>query len=118
MLPAFVAVNSNFPPGSTVPESKPAPSVAVTVCAIAPEFSEVIQRPGLLDRAIVIGGRTFGSWRRTLTARSVLVEASLFGQLTEPAAAALDEAVARFGRFLGLPASLEARVPANANAPG
>jgi len=75
-------------------------------------------RPGLLDRAIVIGGRTFGSWRRTLTARSVLVEASLFGQLTEPEAEALDEAVGRFGRFLGLPASLEARVAANANASG
>ena len=76
-----------------------------------------LPRPGLLDRAIVIGGRTFGSWRRTLAARSVLVEASLFGPLSDAESEALEEAVARFGRFLGLSASLEASVAATADAP-
>jgi hypothetical protein len=66
-------------------------------------------RPGLLDRAIVIDGRTVGSWRRTLSARAVRVEATLFTPLDAAAAAALDAAVARFGRFLGLAASLEMR---------
>ncbi len=65
-------------------------------------------RPGLLERAIVIDGRTVGSWKRTLTTRDVVVRATLFGALGAAEAAALDEAVARFGRFLGLPASLEA----------
>lgn len=67
-------------------------------------------RAGLLERCIVIDGRTYGTWKRTLTARSVVVEATLFGVLTDAEARALDEAVARFGRFLGLPATLEARL--------
>lgn len=64
-------------------------------------------RPGLLLRCIVIDGRTYGSWKRTLGPRSVVVEALLFGALTSVEADLLDEAVARFGRFLGLPAALE-----------
>lgn len=66
-------------------------------------------RDGLLDRAIVIDGRTHGSWRRTLTARSVTVAATLFGDLTRREADALDEAVERVGRFVGLCASLQTR---------
>ena len=66
-------------------------------------------RPGLLDRAIVIDGRTFGSWKRTVTARSLTVAATLFGPLGPDQAAALEAAVARFGRALGLPASLDVR---------
>ena len=68
-------------------------------------------RPGLLVRCIVIGGRTHGSWRRTLTARSVVVEATLFGGLTDAESESLGQAVLRFGRFLGLPAFLDARQP-------
>ncbi len=67
-------------------------------------------RPGLLLRCIVIDGRTFGSWKRTFVGSSaVVVEALLFGALTAVEAAALDEVVARLGRFLGMPASLEVR---------
>ena len=64
-------------------------------------------RPGLLDRAIVIDGRTFGSWKRSITPRGVTVESTLFGPLAAAEARALDEAVIRFGRFLGREASLE-----------
>jgi len=64
-------------------------------------------RGGLLDRAIVIDGRTVGSWKRTLNKRAVLVEATLFGPLAKTEGAALDMAVDRFGRFLGLHASLQ-----------
>jgi len=67
-------------------------------------------RPGLLLRCIVIDGRTYGSWKRTLSACSVVVEVLLFGALTDSEAAALEDAVSRFGRFLGLPASLEVRL--------
>jgi hypothetical protein len=62
--------------------------------------------PGLLQRAIVIDGRTVGSWKRTVARQTVLVEATLFGPLHRNEAEALDAAVDRFGRFLGLPASL------------
>lgn len=67
-------------------------------------------RAGLLDRAIVVEGRTIGSWKRTLGKRMVVVEATLFGAPTKGQAAALDEVVQRYGRFLGLEASLEATV--------
>lgn len=62
-----------------------------------------------LMRCIVIDGRTHGSWKRSLTARSVVVEALLPGVLGAGEAIALDEVVSRFGRFLGLPASSEVR---------
>lgn len=64
-------------------------------------------RPDLIERAIVIDGRTVGTWRRTVSRRTVVVEATLFGPLTRAGAGALDAAVERFGRFLGLEASLE-----------
>ena len=67
-------------------------------------------RPGLLERAIVVDGRTFGSWKRTLTSRSVTVAATLFGPLTVQQTYALDDATGRFGWFLGLDASLEVTV--------
>ncbi len=63
-------------------------------------------RPDLLERAIVIDGRTHGTWKRRLTARTVTVEATLFADLTTPQRAALDAAVHRFGDSLGLEAHL------------
>ena len=67
-------------------------------------------RAGLLERPIVLDGRTVGSWRRTLTARAATVEATLFGPLEPDGEAALEAAVARFGRFLGVSADLRAQV--------
>lgn len=59
-------------------------------------------RAGLLDRAIVIDGRTHGSWKRRLARGSVVVEANLFGPLPPRSVAALEGAVARFAEHLGL----------------
>ena len=64
-------------------------------------------RADLIERAIVIDGRTVGSWRRSLAPRSVVVEATLFGELTDSQTEALQAAVERFGRFLGVEASLQ-----------
>ena len=61
---------------------------------------------GDIERAVVVEGRTVGTWRRTLTARAVVVEVRLFGGLEDAEAAALDAVVERFGRFLGVDASL------------
>jgi hypothetical protein len=69
-------------------------------------FAHQPPRPGLfLDRAIVIDGRTVGSWKRTLNGNAVVVEATLFGDLTKPEEEALDQVVQRFGRFLGMDAT-------------
>ncbi len=67
-------------------------------------------RENLLERPIVIEGRTVGSWSRTLASRAVSVRATLFTPLDAGQEAQLDAAVARFGRFLGLPATLTATV--------
>lgn len=71
----------------------------------------VLAQPGArgetIERSIVIDGRTVGTWKRTLTGRSAVVEAALFGELSESESTALHDAVGRFGRFLGVGASLE-----------
>ena len=57
---------------------------------------------------VVIDGRLAGSWKRTVSARSVAVEISTDAQPTEATRRALDTAVARLGRFMALPASFSA----------
>lgn len=64
-------------------------------------------RDGLMSRPIVIDGATVGSWKRTLSANAVVVQATLFTDLSKPAATKLAGVVERFGRFLELPATLE-----------
>ena len=64
-------------------------------------------RPGILDRAIVIDGRTHGSWSRVLNGRTVTVAATLFGPLASQQTRLFTDAVERFGRFLGAEASVE-----------
>jgi hypothetical protein len=65
-------------------------------------------RTGLLERPIVIGGRTVGSWKRALTKGGVTVEATLFGPLDGVGRERLQTAAERFGRFFGLPATVTA----------
>jgi hypothetical protein len=67
-------------------------------------------REGLLRRPIVIDGRTVGSWKRSVTTRAAVIEAELFTPPGPAESAALDAVVERFGRFMELPARLEARV--------
>ena len=74
-------------------------------------LAEQPPREGLLERPIVIGGETVGSWKRTLTGRSATIHATLFTSLSDAQAAALDAAVERFGAFAELPAVLELSPP-------
>ncbi len=62
---------------------------------------------GALERAIVIDGRTVGSWKRRLTPGSVTVEATLFGSLADADSRSLDAVTRRLGRFLGLRPAVE-----------
>lgn len=64
-------------------------------------------REGMLKRPILIDGRTVGSWKRTVTSRTAIVEATLFTDLGAAEASALHGVVERFGRFTQLPATLQ-----------
>lgn len=64
-------------------------------------------REGMLSRPIVIDGLTVGSWKRTVTGRAAVIEATLFVELTAAQRSALESVVERFGRFMELPATLE-----------
>jgi uncharacterized protein (DUF924 family) len=48
-----------------------------------------------------------GSWKRTVTKRTAIVEATLFTELSAAEASALHAVVERFGRFMHLPAALD-----------
>jgi len=61
----------------------------------------------MLERAIVIDGRTYGSWSRILNGNTVTVAATLFGRLAPHQTRSFNEVVERFGRFLGVEASVE-----------
>ncbi len=73
-------------------------------------FATAPPRTGLLERPIVIGGRTVGSWKRTLTKSGVTVEATQFEPLDGAGRERLEAAAARFGRFFGVPASVAAKL--------
>jgi len=70
-------------------------------------LDDSVARPGMLERAIVIGGRTVGTWRRALAPGRVSVDATTFGKLDEADARALEGVAGRFGRFLGVEADLD-----------
>jgi hypothetical protein len=63
--------------------------------------------PGPFERVAVVDGRAVGSWKRTVGPRRVAVELAASAPVPERAAAALDSAAQRLGRFLGVEASLE-----------
>jgi len=63
-------------------------------------------RGGLFAPSIVIDGRLAGTWKRTLTKDSVLVEAVPYARLTHANARALAAAAERYGRFINKTLSL------------
>lgn len=56
---------------------------------------------GMLNAVIVARGRVVGTWKRTLSPKSVTVTPSLFGDLTRTEQQALDREIARYAAFLG-----------------
>ncbi len=81
---------------------------------IDPAYSEKAN-PGNLpvvpfQAQIAIDGKILGSWKRTPKKNQVIVEAYYFRPLTEVETRALTEEVERYGRFIGLPATLQANV--------
>jgi hypothetical protein len=106
--------------------SAPIPEDPSPVAFLLPNFDELIvgytDRSDVLDAApaekldargnllfnhtIVINGRVRGTWKRTLKKDAVLIDALPFASLGTAEAAAIEGASARYGRFIGLPATL------------
>jgi len=57
------------------------------------------------NRLILLDGRAVGSWRRTLTGKRLKLELQFSETLPARARQAIDEAAARYGRFIGRPAA-------------
>ena len=60
----------------------------------------------LFNHTIVIVGRVVGTWRRTHKKDAVVIEVTLFTPLGTAEAQTLEIAAERYGRFMGLPATL------------
>ena len=75
---------------------------------LAPEHSQAIVPGGngVFRPTIVVDGAVVGTWRRTIKARQVTVEATPFAPLSRPIQSGLREAVETYGAFLGLPVRL------------
>ena len=56
--------------------------------------------------AVTVDGLVVGGWRRSLAKGAAVVEATLLVALSDAERARLEEAVGRYGAFLGLPAVL------------
>lgn len=70
-------------------------------------FADEPARNGRLGRGILLDGCLVGSWKRTLSARSVVVQATVWRGLTAAELRALDAATGDFGQFFGRAAELE-----------
>jgi hypothetical protein len=64
-------------------------------------------RNNVFSHMIAIDGLIIGTWKRTLKKDAVIIERSTFAPLTEDAARALAVAAERYGRFVGLPVTLQ-----------
>jgi winged helix DNA-binding protein len=75
---------------------------------LAPGHSQAIVPGGngVFRPTIVVDGAVVGTWRRTVKAREVVVEATPFAPLSRPIQSGLREAVEAYGAFLGLPVRL------------
>lgn len=60
----------------------------------------------LFNHTLVIGGRVRGIWKRTLKKHTVIIDALPFAPLDAAEAASIEDAAARYGRFIGFPATL------------
>jgi hypothetical protein len=59
--------------------------------------------PSLIAHIVILDGQVVGGWRRTIKKDAVLVELNLFAKLTEFENQAINQALEKYGRFLGLP---------------
>ena len=65
------------------------------------------EEPALMGHIVVVDGLVVGGWRRTERRGEVTVTTTLLVGLSEDERAALRDAAARYGRFVGLPVVVE-----------
>ena len=72
---------------------------------IDPQHSKKLEGAAgaLLNNSLVIDGRIVGTWKRTLKKDAVAIELKLLTSLNKAQNRALDHAVGRYDRFLGMP---------------
>jgi hypothetical protein len=105
----------------TLPPAAPLPDAAF----LMPEYDEIhlpyrhinfadllwaVERDTWTDffyRPILVGGKRAGTWRRTVNKDAVLLEAHLFAALDAAQWWLLEDAAARYGRFMGLPVTVQ-----------
>ena len=66
---------------------------------------------GMLNPAIVAEGRVVGTWRRTFEKGSVAITLNLFASSSEPQEHTLNTAAERYGRFVGMPITVDRKEP-------
>jgi hypothetical protein len=59
---------------------------------------------------VVVGGKVLGQWKRTVKKHEVMLDLHLFRSLTDDEASALDGEVARYSKFMGLPATMHSQL--------
>ncbi|HYO50841.1 MAG TPA: winged helix DNA-binding domain-containing protein [Chloroflexia bacterium] len=64
-------------------------------------------RNNVFSHLIAIDGLIIGTWKRTLKKDAVIIERSIFAPLHEAEACAFAVAAERYGRFVGLPVTLQ-----------
>ena len=66
-----------------------------------------LENGALIAHVIVKNGLVIGGWRRTLGKNQVFIETNLLVELNQTERDALEEAAKAYGRFLGLPVTLD-----------
>ncbi len=69
-----------------------------------------LPRADVIERAIVVDGFTVGTWKRSFTGRTAVLDATMLRPLTRAEGTALDDALGRFSTFIGMPVALETTV--------
>jgi hypothetical protein len=88
--------------------------------AVVPErhARQVNAGGGMLNPAVVVGGRVVGTWQRRFERGRVAVALQPFGRLTAPARDAVVAAAKRYGAFLGSPVVTAANPSRRTAGPG
>lgn len=78
-----------------------------TALFASPKFTGKHLEEGIAyNRMLIVEGRIIGSWRRTETARALVIELVPFAKITRAHRALLTAAVKRYAAFLGKPATI------------
>ena len=70
------------------------------------DIERMISMGNALTAVIVLNGKVAGSWRKTMKSDSVEIRLNPFHPLDDDQAEAVETEVARYGKFVGVPAEI------------